>query len=136
MADQYGNNVDEEIWVPQPDKARMPRPWFDAVMSARLGFRVGILASSAQRAQEILSEVEEHLNEYDAARIRRVNGDQSIDIRTGGGGRIRFLSIKGNGVRGSTFDRVYVPAGASEDVLLEVTPCLSTSLNAAIIGYF
>lgn len=134
MADQYGNNVDSEIWVPLQDKVRMPRPWFDAVMSARLGFRVGIFASSTQKAQEILSEVEEHLNEYDSARIRRVNGDQSIDLRTGGGGRIRFLSIKG--ARGSTFDRVYLPAGSSEDVLLEVTPCLSTSSNAAVIGYF
>lgn len=135
MTDQYGNNVDSEIWVvPLQEKVRMPRPWFDAVMSARLGFRVGIFASSLQKAQEILSEVEEHLNEHDAARIRRVNGDQSIDIQTGGGGRIRFLSTKG--AQESTFDRVYLPAGSSEDVLLEVTPCLSTSLNAAIIGYF
>lgn len=132
MSDQYSNNVDDEVRIPSQGKVRMPRPWFDAVVSARLGFRVGIFAPSVQKAQEIFHEVEEHLNEYDSALIRRVNGDQRIDLPDGG--CIRFLSI--NGVRGSTFDRVYLPSGSSEDFLLEVTPSLSTSSNAAVIGYF
>ena len=139
MADQFGNTVDREVWVPAPGQnaqqnaSPLMRPWFGAVVSARLGFRVGIFATSAEKAREILGEVEAHMDEDDAPlTVRRVNGDQRIDFPDGAW--IRFLSIRG--VRGSIFDRLYIPAGSSEDVLLEVTPALSTSSNAAIIGYF
>lgn len=69
----------------------------------------------------------------DGAKVRRTNGNESIEFPNGG--RLRFTSARGSH-RGFSADRVYVPAEADDDLMDAVAPMVATSRDPAIVGYF
>lgn len=68
------------------------------------------------------------------AKVRRANGAESIEFPNGG--RVVFMSAPGRGGRGFSADRVYVPADADDDLVVEASLMTCTSANPAIVGYF
>ncbi|QDG87126.1 hypothetical protein [Pseudarthrobacter sp. NIBRBAC000502770] len=70
----------------------------------------------------------------DVAEIRRPNGDQSFTFP--GGGTVEFRDV-GRTVeyRGACVDRIYVPIGTSQDILMEIRPALATSPDGTLTGY-
>jgi hypothetical protein len=69
----------------------------------------------------------------DGARVRRTNGDESIEFPNGG--RIWFRSVRGRGARGFSCDRLYVPSRISQEDLLELVPAVMSSRDGAVIYY-
>ncbi|UYM26551.1 hypothetical protein SEA_BAUER_2 [Arthrobacter phage Bauer] len=69
----------------------------------------------------------------DGATVRRTNGQESIWFPNGG--RIWFKSVRSSGSRGFACDRIYVPERISGDDLMNLTPCVMTSKDGAVIYY-
>lgn len=67
----------------------------------------------------------------DGAKVRRTNGDESIEFPNGG--RIWFMTVRRS--RGFACDRLYVPWGISQDDLMDVVPSVCTSKDGAILYY-
>jgi hypothetical protein len=140
MSDQYGNNVDGEVWVPDHQARRMigstlprrPLPWHEALAFAEQGTKVAIFAETLTLAQGFLGEIEKILDESEVLRISRLNGANAIDFQSGG--EIRFYSTRSI-PRGKCLDRLYVPASSNDDVMVALAPLVATSQGPAIVGY-
>jgi hypothetical protein len=145
MSDQYGNNVDNEVWIPTHNQAgpmassalpRKPLPLQEALAFAEEGAKVAIFAENLTLAQGFLGAIEEILDESEVVRISRANGAHAIDFQSGG--EIRFYSTRSI-PRGKCLDRLYVPTSSNDDenddVMVALAPLVATSKESAIVRY-
>jgi hypothetical protein len=94
---------------------------------------VALFAESLVVAQSYLDDIKGIWDESLVEKVSRVHGKYAIAFRSGG--FIDFRSFRAPG-RARTYDRVYVPANARHDVMLELATLVDTSKDpAAIVGY-
>lgn len=107
----------------------------DALVTAIDGGRVLVMAGSSTAAGAIFRELMRGYPELsDVADVRRASGAESLTFPGGGGIEFRtFRSIAR--YRGACLDRVYVPIGTGQDVLMELSPTLATSEDGTLTGY-
>lgn len=103
-----------------------------AIASAAQGGRVAIFAENLERAQHLLSEVEDVLPTENVEKVSRVNGRHAIYLH--GGGSIRFISSR-QSHRGLSLDRAFVPIPTDQNTLADIVPALCASQEGVLIGY-
>ncbi len=105
----------------------------EAIAAARAGERVAIFADTLEAAQAFAGQAFELVHSEDRAHVRRQIGDASVSFPEGG--KVNFLST-GHSSRGRSLDRAYVPAAIAHVDAAAIAPCLATSRNPQMIGYF
>jgi Cft2 family RNA processing exonuclease len=103
-----------------------------AIASAAQGGAVAIFAENLNRAQELLSDVEDVLPRENVEKVSRLNGKHAIYLH--GGGSIRFISTR-QSARGLSLDRAFVPITTDRDTLAAIIPSLCTSQEGVLTGY-
>ncbi|WP_455833732.1 hypothetical protein [Pseudarthrobacter siccitolerans] len=100
---------------------------------AENGSRVALFAESLVVAQSYLDDIKAFWDESLVEKVSRVHGKYAITFRSGG--FLDFRSFRAPG-RARTYDRVYVPANARHDVMLELATIVDGSTDPeAIVSY-
>jgi predicted transcriptional regulator len=129
--DEFAAAVSDEMAVAAPKKRHA---WVqEALAFAEAGRRVAIIETKAQEAHAWFNEFVEVLDKNQVAKISRTSGRQGIDFRSGG--VLRFTSVRSQGSRGASFDRLYVSAAVSEEEKVQLPPLVDTSEEPAIISF-
>ncbi|MDI2019712.1 hypothetical protein [Paenarthrobacter nicotinovorans] len=130
--DEFSAAVSDEMAAATPKKRHSS--WVqEALAFAEAGRRVAIIETKAPEAHAWFNEFEEVLDRSQVAKISRTNGRQGIDFRSGG--LLRFTSVRSQGSRAVSFDRLYVSATVGEEEKLQLAPLVDTSEEPAIISF-
>ncbi|MDQ1127578.1 hypothetical protein QE428_002611 [Microbacterium sp. SORGH_AS 505] len=95
---------------------------------ASLGKRILVIAPNAIELREGFLDLIDAASTTEGAVIRRANGAERIDYPNRGG--IRFATTRSTQrARGTSFDTIYVEAGAdlTPDQVAELSPCFATT---------
>ena len=107
----------------------------DATQDAANGLRVLVLAKSFKTAL-MLHEAFESVDIGEVPRkISRVSGRWSAEFPSGGILRFYSANAARTSARGWSADRVYMPAGLSDETKADVVPVIAASEHGAIIEY-
>ena len=98
------------------------------------GERVAVFLESWESAKDEVRATAAELPDGPLFRVSFVNGRLSIVV-SGElvGGAIRFYSLRGHGYRGWSCDRVFLPAGAGEEIRAAVVPMVAASRVGEVV---